>query len=831
MMKKKALIVILSIMMILTMTQWDVYASEKEEPNGLLQANTVQLDTNSKIRHEVCDSLSDAAREYYTGDYSYSSLEELPGASDDSDSYLAMQNNPLYDKLQGLMQTTMDKQSIPAYGGYAEGSLAYYWNFTDTSPVVDNTKSSHFLMFYSDAKYEYPGANYSMNREHVWPKSHASFYETNGGSDLHHLRPSVKEVNDAKSDHIFGYVDEVYKSGYGVGELDGKEAYKVYPDKDVFEPKDDVKGDIARILLYVYCCWGQPNLYSDVSADKLPAFDPDDTTNYGGRVVSDLDTLLTWCADDPVDTWEMERNDLTQIVQGNRNVFIDYPELAWKMFGRSIPAGMQTPTNTGCSHVYGDPVISYDSCLEPGTLTEICSVCGNIHTLPSPITGHIDENNDSRCDRCNALILGEFHAADSVTAGDHIIMYHPASGNAITPVVNSKSQLNGTEAVDNEGIMIPTEDTAVFYVEDAGEGSVHLIRNGKYLTTTRSGGRLLWTDQEDDSYITWTLRPTGDGGLYIVNAVAGSQTKPYAVEYFNNSFTTYALAEDNAAFIYKLFSIPDHVWDETSRKEPTCTEPGKAELKCAACGAEEERDIEAVDHGWDEPTYTWADDNSAVTATRTCRNDASHVETETVNTTSEVTTEPTADKDGVKTYTAKFTNPAFETQTKPESIPAAGQEEPSDPVVTKFTISYDLNGGTLDGKTGIISVQAEKGSTITIPAAPTREGYKFTYWKGSEYYPGDSYKVEGDHTFTAQWEKNESSSGDETSDDGKKDDTSESDTTTKDKEESTAATDESSPKTGDESHMTLWGSLMAASLPGLFLAFSLRKRYRKERQE
>ena len=165
-------------------------------------------------------------------------------------------------------------------------------------------------------------------------------------------------------------------------------------------------------------------------------------------------------------------------------------------------------------------------------------------------------------------------------------------------------------------------------------------------------------------------------------------------------------------------------------------------------------------------------------------------------------------------------------------------EEPSDPGVTKFTISYDLNGGTLDGRTGIIKVQAEEGLTITIPAAPTREGYKFTYWKGSEYHPGDSYKVEGDHTFTAQWEKVSSSSegtdsgssGGSTSDDGKKDDASQTGTTnptgTKTPVPNTGVR---APKTGDDSHMVLWGSLMAASLLGLFLVFVLRRRYREER--
>lgn len=69
-----------------------------------------------------------------------------------------------------------------------------------------------------------------------------------------------------------------------------------------------------------------------------------------------------------------------------------------------------------------------------------------------------------------------------------------------------------------------------------------------------------------------------------------------------------------------------------------------------------------------------------------------------------------------------------------------------------FLVSYDLNGGTLDGKTGVVELVAGDGEVITLPA-PTRSGYVFSYWQGSTYYAGDSYTVEGNHTFTAQWTK------------------------------------------------------------------------------
>ncbi|MBQ3376437.1 MAG: cell wall-binding repeat-containing protein [Erysipelotrichaceae bacterium] len=69
-------------------------------------------------------------------------------------------------------------------------------------------------------------------------------------------------------------------------------------------------------------------------------------------------------------------------------------------------------------------------------------------------------------------------------------------------------------------------------------------------------------------------------------------------------------------------------------------------------------------HDWNEPTYSWTDDYSSVTATRTCRHDVTHVETETVNTTSAVTKQPTCTEKGETTYTAVFTNSAFTKQTK-----------------------------------------------------------------------------------------------------------------------------------------------------------------------
>lgn len=75
------------------------------------------------------------------------------------------------------------------------------------------------------------------------------------------------------------------------------------------------------------------------------------------------------------------------------------------------------------------------------------------------------------------------------------------------------------------------------------------------------------------------------------------------------------------------------------------------------------------------------------------------------------------------------------------------------------TITFDFDEGVwTDSATGdkkdSLVWYVNKGDTITLPSAPVREGYTFSYWKGSKYNPGDSYTVVGDHTFTAMWEKN-----------------------------------------------------------------------------
>ncbi len=112
--------------------------------------------------------------------------------------------------------------------------------------------------------------------------------------------------------------------------------------------------------------------------------------------------------------------------------------------------------------------------------------------------------------------------------------------------------------------------------------------------------------------------------------------------------------------------------------EPTCITLGNTEgSHCAICNdiITAQETIPAIGHDWAAADYVWSTDNSQMTATRNCSHDATHVETETVNVVAEVTKAATCEAKGETTYSAHFTNTAFEDQIKVlENVDALGHD-------------------------------------------------------------------------------------------------------------------------------------------------------------
>ena len=346
---KRTLAVLLSVLMI-TLIVTSASAATAT-PSG---KNTASRSTNATaLSTQATAYYTDEVKQFITGSTVYGTFQSLANdnpSNSSTDSWEATQNNALYDTLYNIMSSTQTHGV--SYSGTSSNSLARYWLTTDTSDK--DTGDNSYTFFYSDVTCS---GHTKMQREHIWPKSHASFHMKTGlgGSDLHHLRPAYGTVNNIKSNWGFADLhnsDGTFKSGCTntrtVEWPAGSTALwrAEYGGTTFIDVKNDVRGDIARILLYVYTRWKQPNLFSDVSENHLPAFDDDDSKNDGQKIIYNLDTLLNWMAQDPVSQWEMERNDLTEDIQGNRNVFIDYPELAWLLFDKQseVPSNMDTPS-------------------------------------------------------------------------------------------------------------------------------------------------------------------------------------------------------------------------------------------------------------------------------------------------------------------------------------------------------------------------------------------------------------------------------------------------------------------------------------------------------
>ncbi|MFB6712085.1 MULTISPECIES: endonuclease I family protein [unclassified Streptomyces] len=177
----------------------------------------------------------------------------------------------------------------------------------------DPANPSNVVLLYSGRstpKSNNGGSVGQWNREHVWAKSHGDFGTATGpGTDIHHLRPEDVTVNSIRGNKDFD------NGGSAVSGAPGN-----YTDSDSFEPRDAVKGDVARMILYMAVRYE--------GDDAFPDLEPNDKVSNGSAPnIGRLSVLKAWSQEDPPDSFEKRRNDVIfNQYQHNRNPFIDHPE-------------------------------------------------------------------------------------------------------------------------------------------------------------------------------------------------------------------------------------------------------------------------------------------------------------------------------------------------------------------------------------------------------------------------------------------------------------------------------------------------------------------------
>jgi endonuclease I len=148
-------------------------------------------------------------------------------------------------------------------------------------------------------------------------------------SDGHHVVPTDGYVNNRRGNYPFGEVkNPTYTSNGDYCKL-GQCKTEGYGGT-VFEPGDDIKGDLARIYFYMTTCYENQISSWSSNAEASHVFAGN---KYPGLTTWTLNMFLRWAEEDPVDAVETARNIAVYNHQGNRNPFVDYPGLEQYIWG------------------------------------------------------------------------------------------------------------------------------------------------------------------------------------------------------------------------------------------------------------------------------------------------------------------------------------------------------------------------------------------------------------------------------------------------------------------------------------------------------------------
>lgn len=560
---KKLLLRVSSFLMIISilLSLVVIPASAATTPTGYTSAEDVNYVKNGSyvanwgVREEDCYFLSTYAQSFYSGSNTFDSVSLLAGGTTES----AARTSAIYYKLQSIMS------SAQTYVTTYDATKALY-KYTDCERSGYTTAISSF---YSGTSIG-PDWGNGWNREHTWPNSKG---EGNSENDIMMLRPTSTSENSSRGNKAYGE-----SSGY-------------YNPNSESDGKYDLRGDVSRIILYVYVRWGLTNTGS--------GYNPNGICGTGG-VIESIDLLLEWMEEDPVDTWEMGRNDAVQSITGTRNVFVDYPEYAWLLFGRSVPSDMVTPSGEAS-----------DGTITPGTQDG---------------TGSGDGDTTGGTTDTTTGITG-----DELTApledGDVVVIANPFYNKLLSMTKVA------TDSYYNKGVDYTGGDFST--ITDDEKFTVKVNSDGSYTFTSLSGKVLAMTDSYTSLNDTgannkWTLEAVSEktGVYYVKNTVRGNYLEWYSDNnywsaYTNNNSDCYELAFYAAEGTQSGDSTGDSAGGNTSGGDSTGDNTGGStgSTSCKDGG---------TSHSWtdwivtDEPTV--AKDGQAI---RTCP-DCQTLETKTV---------------------------------------------------------------------------------------------------------------------------------------------------------------------------------------------------------
>ena len=354
--------------------------------------------SNIRSYYSSLDSLSTSERQ------GNNLLKNLKTILKNGQKYYSYENGTSIWQMYEITDRDWDKSpaSSTTYGTY-NSSTNKITNYTygTSSSSSKNNPYIHALYINRDVNNQttawdnHNQDQWGINREHVWPKAEGFDSSGAGGArgDPMHLMAGNGYANNIHSNYYYGYVktsssytDCGSKYSNQSGNLRGTS--KTLNTGTVFEPQDCDKGDIARAIFYMVARYNylsgsdsdgidtnNPNLALTQSISDWSSSGYTSSTSTQGKLGIMTD-LLAWHHADPVDEYEIHRNNLLYTnFTNNRNPFIDFPEWADFIWGSVNYNGStyisHSTTPTGYATPSSDTINGYNS---GGTTVSVTSV-------------------------------------------------------------------------------------------------------------------------------------------------------------------------------------------------------------------------------------------------------------------------------------------------------------------------------------------------------------------------------------------------------------------------------------------------------------------------
>lgn len=224
---------------------------------------------------------------------------------------------------------------------YGSGQNKTWWGFYAT----DMDDEGYVIDRYSNIKVKFGGRGEvadGKNIEHSFPKSWWGGSTRQAYKDLFNLMPSDSKANSSKSNYGMGIVqgNPSYDNGcIKVG--NGTEGFKVW------QPSNQWKGDFARGYMYM------ATAYQDYTWENSEALHSLQQGSYPTLKKWAYELYIKWAKEDAVDNTEIKRNNEVCKIQGNRNPYIDFPNLMEYVWGDSVDYAFDPATTMKSSDYNG----------------------------------------------------------------------------------------------------------------------------------------------------------------------------------------------------------------------------------------------------------------------------------------------------------------------------------------------------------------------------------------------------------------------------------------------------------------------------------------------